>query len=140
MVKIEIDTRPPPGARTTTRLVRRFVWLNLLHYDRSSLLAGKLHALLTRKYTKGRDLYDLGWYLSDPTWPAPNLVQLNNALRQSGSDLPVVTPANWRALIRDKLNTIDWEQALRDVSPFLERRRDTDLISRDVLLRLLAAT
>ena len=138
MVKVEIDTRPPRGARTTTRLVRRFVWLNLLHYDRPSLLAGKLHAVLTRKYTKGRDLYDLGWYLADPTWPAPNLVQLNNALRQSGRDAPVVTPANWRGLIRNKLNTIDWEQALRDVSPFLERRQDMALISRDVLLRLLA--
>ena len=83
-------------------------------------------------------MYDLAWYLADPTWPAPNLGQLNNALRQSGWDAPVVTPANWRELIRDKLNAIDWEQAVRDVSPFLERRRDTDLISRDVLLRLLA--
>lgn len=138
MVKVEIDTRPPRGARTKTRLVRRFVLLNLLHYDRSSLLAGKLHALLARKYTKGRDLYDLGWYLADPTWPDPNLVQLNNALRQSGWDAPVVTPANWRGLIREKLNTIDWRQALRDVSPFLEREQDTALVSRDVLLPLLA--
>lgn len=138
MVKVEIDTRPPRGARTTTRLVRRFVLLNLLHHDRSSLLAGKLHALLTRRYTKGRDLYDLGWYLADPTWPAPNLVQLNNALRQSGWDAPVVTPATWRGLIRDKLNTIDWREALQDVSPFLERERDAALVSRDVLLPLLA--
>ena len=138
MIKVEIDTRPPRGARTTTRLVHRFVLLNLLHHDRSSLLAGKLHALLTRRYTKGRDLYDLGWYLADPTWPAPNLVQLNNALRQSGWDAPIVTPATWRGLIRDKLNTIDWREALRDVSPFLEREQDKDLVSRDVLLPLLA--
>ena len=138
MVKVEIDTRPPPGARTATRLVRRFVLLNLLHYGRPSLLAGKLYALLTRKYTKGRDLYDLGWYLADRTWPAPNLLQLNNALRQSGWSKPVVTPANWRGLIRDKLNTIDWPEARRDVSPFLEREQDTALVSRDVLLPLLA--
>ena len=83
-IKVEIDTNPPAGARTETRLVRRFVMLNLLHYDRSSLLAGKLHAVLTRKYTKGRDLYDLAWYLSDPDWPAPNLDQLNHALEQTG--------------------------------------------------------
>ena len=54
-MKVEIDTRPPVGAETETRLVRRFVMLNLLHYDRASLLAGKLHAVLSRKYTKGRD-------------------------------------------------------------------------------------
>ena len=29
-----------------------------------------------RSYTKGRDLYDLIWYLSDPEWPPPNLLLL----------------------------------------------------------------
>lgn len=113
-------------------------FLNLFHHDRSSLLSGKLHALLTRRCTKGRDLYDLGWYLAGPTWPAPNLVQSNKALRQSRWDAPVVTAANRRELIRDKLNTIEWREALRDVSPFLERERDMALVSRDVLLPLLA--
>lgn len=136
-VKVEIDTYPPDGARTETRLVRRFVLLNLLHYDRPSLLAGKLHALLTRKYTKGRDLYDLAWYLADSTWPAPNLLQLNNALRQTGWDGPPVTPQNWRSLVRDKLETIDWRRALQDVTPFLERQQEAALVSRDVLLPLL---
>ena len=51
--------------------LRRFVMLNLLHYDRRSLFAGKLHAVFSRGYTKGRDLYDLLWYLSDATWPPP---------------------------------------------------------------------
>ena len=63
---------------------------------------------------------------------------MNIALKQSGWGAPNVTPANWRGLIRNKLDTIDWEQALGDVSPFLERRQDMALISRDVLLRLLA--
>ncbi len=137
-VKVEIDTRPPAGARAKTRLVRRFVLLNLLHYDRPSLLAGKLHAVLTRKYTKGRDLYDLAWYLADSTWPAPNLLQLNNALRQTAWDGPPATTENWRSLVGDKLATIDWQQALQDVTPFLERSEDTALISRDVLVPLLA--
>ena len=45
-VKIEPDTNPPAGANTETRVVRRFVMLNLFHYDRASLLAGKLYAIL----------------------------------------------------------------------------------------------
>lgn len=137
-VKVEIDTNPPEGAQTATRLVRRFVMLNLLHYDRASLLAGKLHALLTRKYTKGRDLYDLAWYLADPNWPTPNLTQLNNALQQTGWDGPDATLENWRAVVRDKLATVNWKRALQDVTPFLERRQDADLVSRDALLPLLA--
>lgn len=64
--------------------MRRHVTLRLHHHDRAALLAGKLHALLQRPYTKGRDLYDLIWYLSDSAWPAPNLTLLNAALRQTG--------------------------------------------------------
>lgn len=62
-VKVEIDTNPPQGAGTDIKAVRRHFMLNLQHYDAASLLAGKLHAVLSRKYTKGRDLYDLAWYL-----------------------------------------------------------------------------
>ncbi|MDA0350450.1 MAG: nucleotidyl transferase AbiEii/AbiGii toxin family protein [Verrucomicrobia bacterium] len=137
MIKVEMDTRPPAGALTETRLVRRFIMLNLHHYDRPSLLAGKLHAILSRKFTKGRDLYDLAWYLSDPDWPEPNLMQLNNALRQTNWEGSEATPDNWRSLIAKKLQTIDWKQALHDVSPFLERKQDAALVSESVLLPLL---
>lgn len=137
MVKVEIDTNPPAGAVTDTKTVRRFVALNLHHYDRASLLAGKLHAVLTRKYTKGRDLYDLAWYLADDSWPGPNLVQLNHALEQTGWEGERATPANWRQLIARKLDSLDWEVARRDVAPFLEREQDIELVSNAVLSGLL---
>jgi hypothetical protein len=50
-VKLELDTNPPAGAMVTTTIIRRFVMLNLVHYDKASLLAGKLHAILSRPYT-----------------------------------------------------------------------------------------
>ena len=136
-VKIEIDMRPPDGAQTATRLIRRFVILNLLHHDKASLLAGKIHAILTRRYTKGRDLYDLAWYLSDPHWPAPNLEFLGNALRQTGGAGAWSDRADWRALLSQKLQTADWNKARADVSPFLERAADVQLVSPDVILHLL---
>jgi len=139
-IRVEIDSSPPAGAPTETRLVRRFVMLNLLHYDRSSLLAGKLHAVLTRKYTKGRDLYDLAWYLADPDWPAPNLGQLNHALEQTGWQGATATPENWRGLVRNKLESVNWELARRDVSPFLERSQDLMLVSENALFPLLEQT
>lgn len=137
MVKVEIDTNPPAGAVTETRVLRRFVILNLLHYDRASLLAGKLHAVLTRKYTKGRDLYDLAWYLADDTWPAPNLLQLNNALQQTGWRGEDATSENWRLLVADRLDSVDWKQAQLDVAPFLEREQDAALVSKASSLGLL---
>ncbi len=47
-VKIEVNTNPPAGAGLVTTVIRRHVILHLQHHDRSSLLAGKLHALLQR--------------------------------------------------------------------------------------------
>ena len=118
-VKLEVDTRPPAGAGLTTTVVRRHILLHLHHHDRASLLAGKLHAVLQRPYLKGRDLYDLLWYLGDPTWPAPNLTLLNNALQQTGRPGDVLTDATWRAAVRERLAAVDWAQAIADVRPFL---------------------
>lgn len=136
-IRVEVDTNPPAGARTETRIVRRFVVLNLLHHDRSSLLAGKLHAVLARRYTKGRDLYDLAWHLSDPSCPEPNIVLLENALRQTGWQGLPITEQTWRQRVAEKLGTVDWKLARSDVSPFLERKQDVDMVSETVLLPLL---
>lgn len=137
MIKVEIDTHPPAGAITETRLLRRFVMLNLHHYDKASLFAGKLHAVIARQYTKGRDLYDLAWYLADDSWPPPNLVQLNHALNQTGwTDAPL-TPDNWRNVVIKRLETVNWAQAQQDVSPFLEREQDLAFVSKSTLHGLL---
>ena len=87
-VKIEVDTNPPAGARIEVTTVRRFATLRLAHHDKPSLLAGKTAALLLRDWIKGRDVYDLVWYLSDPTWPEPNEELLLNALPTSESPGP----------------------------------------------------
>ncbi len=136
-VKIEVDTNPPKGAGLETDLVRRYIPLNLHHHDRASLLAGKLHAILQREYAKGHDLYDLMWYLSDLNWPEPNLVLLNHALAQTNWSGPQPTPENWRGLIFNRLKTLDWNAALADVRPFLERPVEIDLLTLENLWRLL---
>jgi len=136
-VKLEVDTNPPGGAVLDTSLVRRHVVLNLQHHDRASLLARKLHAILQRPYLKGRDLYDLVWYLSDRDWPVPNLVLLNNALSQTKWIGPTLTVENWRKVVRSKIETVTFEQALEDVRPFISSQEDLDLLTKDNLLRLL---
>jgi predicted nucleotidyltransferase component of viral defense system len=136
-VKVEVDTNPPAGAGTDTTLVRRHVTLNLHHYDKASLLAGKVHALLSRPWCKGRDLYDLVWYLADRTWPEPNLPLLNSALSQTGWTGPELGAGNWRGILADHLNSLDWDAARADVLPFLERPREVDLIRPEHLIRLL---
>lgn len=135
-VKIEVDTHPPAGGALGTSLIRRHVLLHLHHHDKATLLAGKLHAILQRPYTKGRDLYDLMWYLSDRNWPPPNLNLLNNALEQTGWTGAVLTPESWRDVVRAKIEAIPFGEALDDVRPFLESQNDLTLLTRENLLRL----
>lgn len=137
-IKVEVDTNPPSGAHIETSVVRRHVTLHLCHHDKASLLAGKLHAVLSRPWAKGRDLYDLAWYLADRTWPAPNLDLLNAALAQTGWQGPLLAAATWREQVRQRIEALDWEKARADVRPFLERERDLDLVTEEVLVRLLA--
>ncbi len=136
-VKVEVDTNPPAGAVTDTSLVRRYVTLNLLHHDRATLLAGKIHALLARGYTKGRDLYDLVWYLADPGWPPPNLEYLQSGLVQTGWSGEKPTADNWRELVAARLENVRWNRAVEDVRPFLERPGELSLLTKENCLRLL---
>ena len=136
-IKVEVDTNPPDHAGFARTLVRSHVFLNLQHYDKASLLAGKLHALLSRSHTKGRDVYDLMWYLSDPSWPEPNLSLLDAALAQSGNAVPDKPGSAWRQRIAERLEAMDWRQVLADVRPFLENSHELELLTLENLLGLL---
>jgi hypothetical protein len=127
-VKIEVDTNPPKGAGLTTSVVRRFVVLQLHHHDKASLLSGKLHAILQRSYTKGRDIYDLLWYLSDPTWPEPNLILLNNALTQTNWKGKTLTKDNWKEQVWRRLKSLNWTSIVDEVRPFVEPGFDLQLL------------
>ena len=138
-VKIEIDADPPSGAQTERSIIRKYSLINVQHYDKGSLFAGKLHALLSRNYTKGRDLYDIFWYLSDPGWPPPNINFLWNALMQTGWNGPVVTAENCKFLVSEHLDNIDWNKTIADVQPFLEKPQEASLLTRENFTRLLSS-
>ena len=136
-ISIEIDTRPPQGAVLETTLIRRHVLLRIQHHNRPTLLAGKCNAFLTRPYTKGRDVYDLLWHLSDRTCPKPNLIWLNNALAQFSWQGPAVTDLNWRSVLKDKIETLDFKDVVRDILPFLEDEKEADFLTKENLIGIL---
>ena len=131
-VKVDVDTNPPAGAVTETRLIRRHVALRLHYHDRASLLAGKLHAVMCRPWAKGRDIYDLAWYLSDPTWPPPNLTLLNAALRQTDAVAGPPDAGTWRGVVEERVERLSWGAVVADVRPFLESGEEM-VGKRDVL-------
>jgi len=136
-VKVEVDSNPPAGGKTETSIIRRYVILNVLHYDKATFLSRKLHAILARPYVKGRDLYDLLWYLSDPSWPEPNIRFLNKALIQTNWKSPEITESNWTMMIAMRLENINWKEAVEDTRPFIEKTSDLKLLTKENLLNLL---
>jgi len=136
-IKLEVDSQPPEGSVLTTSIVRRHITLRLQHHDRASLLAGKLNAILQRPFDKGRDFYDLLWYLSDPAWPEPNLILLNNALVQTGWSGGTITDNNWRGMFKERLQGANFEALRQDALPFLEDPEESDLLTWENLSQVL---
>ena len=123
-VKIEIDTNPTQGAVTETKVVNKYFPLSFLTYTKDSLFAGKLHAVLSREYTKGRDFFDIGWYLSKWERLSPNITLLTNALKQTGWKKEYPSENTWRDIIYEIVNKTDWKKVKKDVENFLERPED----------------
>ena len=131
-VKLEIDVDPPAGADTEMKYLLLPVASAIRLYDLPSLFAGKLHALLCRKWknrVKGRDFYDYIWYLSQGI--APNLPHLEQRLRQSGHwdatrhlDAEMLT-----SLLYQRFAEVDFQQAASEVRPFVENPASLDVWS-----------
>jgi len=136
-VKIEIDTNPPSNTGLTTTSFYRHLPLHLQHHDRATLFAGKLNAVLQRLYLKGRDIYDLWWYLSQPEWPEPNFAYLNSGLAQGEWNGPRLTETNWRNVVCQQLQPVKWRMVLEDVEPFIIVANQELDFNKEQLLKLL---
>lgn len=137
-IKIEVDTNPPQGFRTESSLVHKYLPFGVIHHDKASFLAGKLHAVLQRSYTKGRDYYDLWFYLSKWKDMVPNLLYLNNALKQTGFKKSSLKKENWRKITAERIKETDWDYVKSDVEPFLENQDDFKILTKQTLLKLLS--
>ncbi len=135
-IKLEIDTCPPAGARSERTLITRHALLSIQHHDLPALMAGKVHALLSRKYAKGRDWYDLLWYLGKRPPVMPNLDQLQNALNKTqGED--TMDAGHWKRHLTESLDQFDSFALAADVGPFLERPQESALLTLDNILSVL---
>ncbi|WP_172134976.1 nucleotidyl transferase AbiEii/AbiGii toxin family protein [Adlercreutzia sp. ZJ473] len=121
-IKFEVDVNPPALAtfERRYRLLPAPYEVNL--YDRPSLFAGKIHAVLCRGWknrVKGRDLYDYLFYLARGA--KVNLPHLQERLAQTGhwDSREKLTVERLRQLLADRFDGIDYKAAARDVEPFL---------------------
>lgn len=141
-IALEIDSDPPGGATGAKTLVNLHIPVLLHHHDLPSLLAGKAAAVLTREYIKGRDYFDLFWFLSK--WPQlePNPQMFRNALARAGTRRgdPAVDglEMNWRMMLNGAVNEANWPAIEADVRAFIENPDSLLAFTRENLLRLLS--
>lgn len=135
-VKLEIDTNPPGGWHNSLIPLTESFVLAINSFDLPSLYATKLHACFFRQYIKGRDFYDLVWYLGKKI--EPNYILLNNAIRQTeGEDLNIKKD-NLGLFLQEKLKKIDFNFVRKDVERFLEDKNELKLLEYDTILKMIS--
>ncbi len=137
-IKLEIDTRPPAGALCERSIITRTVTFLVQHYDLPSMMAGKLHASITRKYVKGRDWYDLLWYRTQRPPIEPNTKLLQEALDQTHRSAKY-DAHEWQRLLRNRLTSINIKDIADEVVQFLEHPQDASLLTLENLSGLFSA-
>lgn len=133
-IKFEVDTNPPPFATFENRYRLLPSPYQVKLYDAESLFAGKLHAVICRSWknrVKGRDLYDYVFYLAKNT--SINFTHLKARLEESGAINPQAEFGinELRGLLFERFDSIDFEQAKKDVLPFIPDKSKIEIWSKE---------
>ena len=138
-IKFEVDINPPSGARYEEKYKLLPIPHQVKLYDKESLFAGKIHAILCRNWnsrTKGRDLYDYVFFLANGI--NVNIELLNNKLIASNylksySEFNIDVLKN---LLIEKFNEIDYKEAKEDVLPFIKNIDSINIWSKDFFISI----
>jgi hypothetical protein len=139
-IKLEVDTDPPSGFETESRYLLQPIPFAVRTYRLPDLFAGKLHAVLCRKWKsriKGRDWYDLVWYAG--RHPRVNLDYLETRMRHSGDYFGEerLTRARLLDLLRRRVLELDVSKIREEVAPFVRDWRSLEVWSRDFFLQVI---
>jgi predicted nucleotidyltransferase component of viral defense system len=138
-IKVEVDINPPSGDDTESNYLDFPTSFMIITHDMPSLLAGKSHALICRTYVKGRDWYDYLWYISKKS--KLNFRMLEAAINQLGpwKEKGLEISKEWlHEKLEEKIKSIDWEEAKKDVERFLkpDKKEGLRLWSEDFFLKM----
>lgn len=122
-IKFEIDVLPPMYANTELKYRLLPFPYEVRVYDKPSLFAKKIHAVIARSWKnriKGRDLYDYIFYLSSNT--LVNLKHLEARLKQTSTieQDTILTRELLIEILNERFDSIDYEIAKQDVLPFIK--------------------
>lgn len=138
-IKFEVDINPSSGATYEEQYKLLPSPHQIKLYDKESLLAGKIHAILCRGWktrTKGRDLYDYVFFLANDI--KVNIELIKNKLIESNFiessdkfDIDVL-----KRLLINKFNEIDYDDAKDDVIPFIKNIDSLNIWNKDFFISI----
>lgn len=125
-IKIEVDTDPPLGFATESKLLLMPYSFHIRCVSLPDLFAGKMHAFLFRSWkhrVKGRDWFDVEWYVRNGH--AMNVSHFLERAIQSGH---VSGDAPWdedqfRERLNERIRTVDILAVKADVIRFIREPR-----------------
>lgn len=138
-IKFEVDINPPAGANYEFKYKLLPSPHQVRIYDSSSLFAGKIHAVLCRIWnnrTKGRDLYDYIFYLSNEIGVNLNLIReklIDSKFidKDEKFDLNIL-----KEMLNKKFENLDYNSAKDDVISFIEDNKSLELWNAEFFIEI----
>jgi predicted nucleotidyltransferase component of viral defense system len=131
-IKIEVDTDPPLNFETENLLLSKPFSFYVNCFTLPNLFAGKMHALLFRKWknrVKGRDWYDMEWYIKNGV--ELNLKHFCQRATDSGDwSEETISKNQLLELLHAKINTTKIENVKEDVIRFIQNPNELDIWTR----------
>lgn len=138
-IKIELDINPPLGFSTESKLLLLPYSFMTRCYTMPSLYAGKMHALIFRKWNnrvKGRDWYDFEWYVRNNV--ALDFDHFCERTRQfEPKTIEQMSHESFKKLLKEKTANVNIEMVKADVKPFLKNPSEMDIWSTGYFTQLV---
>jgi hypothetical protein len=137
-IKIEVDTTPPLGFATEEKLLLRPFSFYTKCFTLQDLFAGKMHALLFRKWgtrVKGRDWFDMEWYIKKQI--PLNLTHFVKRARESGDwKQDSISSEDFISLLYEKIDAVSFKSIREDIVKFIRDDKVIEIWSPDYFKEL----
>lgn len=135
-IKLEVSTWHKEGANYSIELLNAPTLSSVKCHDMPTLFAGKLSAVINRSWgnrTKGRDFYDYVYYISLGIKYNLNYIKHSLALSMN-IDPETITENTIKQWLKERFETVNYEQIMADINPFVLDGNTIQAINKDLLL------
>ncbi|MGX1640438.1 MULTISPECIES: nucleotidyl transferase AbiEii/AbiGii toxin family protein [unclassified Sphingobacterium] len=138
-IKLEVDRQPPLRFETEEKLLLKPYSFYVKCFTKSNLFAGKMHALLFRKWqnrVKGRDWYDLEWYIRKGV--PLNLDHFLARAQDTGDwTNSTIEKEELLDLLKKRIDSVSLEAVKEDIVKFIPDNQKLEIWSKKYFLELI---